>query len=472
MSAAETPSLTRQPKLALAPSNIRSTLQDVSMFDLLRSETVQQVAGSFDQPFWAVDVLRATQAYPAIWHANLALAAVHDTAKTSGNSDASHRSTRERYILKHYTASINDLIAITRQGSLSTANQEAVLLASMLLTALCCQRGDINQALIHARNGIQLFHQWRFWEQTHFSGSPRGCILNAASIATIMDHFELQFVNRLTHITIPCRGIPGIPPRCSETPFDSVTSAYFELQPLISSLMGLWQHAHLGVSEGSPQPARELRYAHQLESEAWKVKFDTFIHSSQLKETDLEGILILQLLWSGLDVCLKANIYEGETAFDMFQPSFEYMVTRAEQLREMLSKKTSTQNTDTPPLFSFSMSISEMLFWSGNGCRDGPTRRRIIDLLRTWPQSDGIWDPRLLAAITEASMNLEESGWSQDEASKPAGCVCVAGVTICNDHRVNGHSVEFLPDGRAKVVLKTVADIKANTSGYEVILSW
>lgn len=442
------------------------------MFDLLRSETVQQVAGSFDQPFWVVDVLRATQAYPAIWHANLALAAIHDTVKTSGNSDTYQKSKRERYILKHYTASINDLIAITRQESLSTANQEAVLLASMLLTALCCQRGDINQAIIHARNGLQLFHQWRFWEQTRFPESSLGCILNTSSIATVIDHFELQFVNRLTYITIPCRGTPGLPPRCSATAFNSVTSAYFELQPLMTSLMALWQHAHLGVFEGLPQPARELRYAHQLESVAWKLKFDAFLNSGQLKETDIEGILILQLLWSGFDVCLKANIYEGETAFDTFQPSFEYMVTRAEELREILSKKRSTQSSDTPPLFSFSMSISEMLFWSGNGCRDGPTRRRIVNLLRTWPQSDGIWDPRLLAAITEVSMNLEESGWSQDEASKPASCVCIAGVTICNDHRVNGHRVEFLPDGRAKVILKTVADMKANTLGYEVILSW
>lgn len=72
--------LGHQPSQRLWPLDVSPSVEGREMFHFFRSEGVNQVVGYFDASFWTVDVLRAAQVYPAIWHAMLAMAAMQNWA--------------------------------------------------------------------------------------------------------------------------------------------------------------------------------------------------------------------------------------------------------------------------------------------------------------------------------------------------------------------------------------------------------
>lgn len=154
----------KQPVVSPTPAGIAYNEQELRFFSILSSDTVQQVSGAFDQEFWSTHVLRATRAYPAVWHASLALSAIHMRAKITSTSPIAH-ATREKYYefaLREYNASIKYLIDIGRHDKLSIADQETMLLSSLLFAGLSSIQCDYEQATTHAHNGINLFYEWRF----------------------------------------------------------------------------------------------------------------------------------------------------------------------------------------------------------------------------------------------------------------------------------------------------------------------
>lgn len=464
--------MTQQLSQRVAPPNVRLTPRDLLFFNLLRKQTVNQVAGGFDHDFWSVDVLRATHHYPAIWHASLALAAMHERMRILDNTTVARTMRREHYTfaLKQYNLAIQEIIAITNQPVLNAADQETLLLASALFAGLCCAQGDINQAIKHAINALEFCQQWQFWDQArHISGERRACILRVDSLVTLMSHFELQFINRLKGVSTPQSSqSKGMAPKCFRTPFSSATDAYYEFQPLLTSLIGLWSHTELKPVTLRHSPATEMRYAHRIEFDNWRRKFDDFVHSERCTEEDSEGVLILRLLLVGAKVALEADFQQGEIVFDQYRSTFEQVVSLAEELVNLHASRAEGWDWKYP-LFSYSIFICESLLWVGTGCRDPTIRRRIIDVLQKWPHRDGIWDSRLIAAIVETTMRLEESGWSQNKEDQ---CECMLGAFICNNHRVVGHEVAFLKDGEAEVTIKTVGDWKHGRPGTTVMLCW
>lgn len=468
---AETPStlppIIVQPQTAFAPVNIKPNLSDMTMFDALRFQIVGLVAGSFDQTFWSVDVLQACQVQPAIWHASLSLAALYQSQQEQ-TIESFRRPRHKKLSMTHYAASVHHVIALTRQQQLSTAEKESLLLASMLLTAICSLQGDLQQAVMHCSNGIELFHQWRFWELYKDSPAHRGSLLSAGSIRTIIAHFELQLASRVKRVTLPTWGEPGFPPRCSDIHFSSPTDAYHEFQPLVTSLIGLWQYAGLPAQKAQPLPETDIRYPYVVEFLRWKHKYDELVVSNH-GTIDSESMMILYLHWHGMQILLKANIQEGEVAFDEFLPVFRDVLTLARELSQVLRHKKGTGPADRYPKFSFATSVVEGLFWAGHGCRDALVRREFLSLIREWPRRDGIWDNSLMAAILETSIALEENAWKTSRDAQP-WCCCIAGSFICNSHRINGHRVEFLPSGRARVHFETIHDKEAKLPGYVVVL--
>lgn len=461
----------QQPRTVVGPSEVKVNLSDMTMFDALRFNIVGLVAGGFDHGFWAVDVLRACQVQPAIWHASLALTALHQSQKQDAG-ETFRRSRHERLSMTHYGASIKHVIALTSKGNLSNGEREALLLASLLLTALCTMQGDVRQAMMHAANCIQLFHQWRLWEGHRSSVSRRGSMLNADSLNTIVAHIELQLVSRIEQVAIPPWGSPCSPPRCSDIPFASAAEAYHEFQPLFTSLIGLWQRAGLPLLRGLPQPGPEMdvRYPYVIEFQRWKKKYDALRASDNTSSVDAESMMTLYFYWYGLQICLEANIYGGETAFDIFLPAFQNMLTMAKELLEIIRTSKEVGEGDERPAFSFTMSAIEGLMWCSNGCRDPEVRRGFLHLIQIWPRREGIWSNNLIAAIVETTIDLEETGWCDGELDAGSDCICVAGAFICNQHRVNNHTVEFLSGDRARVTFETVGDKMMNRRGHVAIL--
>lgn len=233
--------------------------------------------------------------------------------------------------MTHSTAAIQHVIALTHRKQLCRAERETLLLASLLLTALSTIQVDLPQAVMHAGNCIQLFHQWRLWEHHRSSATSRGSMLNADSIGAMVAHLEMQLLSRLKYINVPPWESPDSPPRCTDISFDSSTDAYHEFQPLFTSLNGMWQYAGMG-GEGTAA-ARNRREApvlggiSEVESD-----FDALRLSRASGRVDAESMLTLHFHWHFMQIGLKANVYIGEVAFDEFLPVFKDLVVDAREL--------------------------------------------------------------------------------------------------------------------------------------------
>ncbi|MBE3048675.1 hypothetical protein IMZ48_40490, partial [Candidatus Bathyarchaeota archaeon] len=138
------------------------------MFFFFRTETASRVAGPFDQSFWTVDLLRATQGHAAIWHASIAVAAMYKRYTIpAGGSTSGLRKGLYEFALGQYNASITGLVGVARAENPSPDDKEVILATSVLYSGLCSLRGDPKEAFLHMRSGLGLFRQWKHWERRH-----------------------------------------------------------------------------------------------------------------------------------------------------------------------------------------------------------------------------------------------------------------------------------------------------------------
>jgi hypothetical protein len=447
--------------------DVKTSKQELRNFDMLRVDTIHHITGAFDKGFWAVDVLRATRESAAIWHAGLALAAMH-RRMTLPTTKCAAAEEHYMFALKQYNSAIRHLVSITKQPKLTLADRETLLLAAVLFTGIACLQGNPREAIVHARNGLQLFYQWRYWEQLDVAPSSRvDSIIRAESIIALVNNLESQFTKRLGHVAPPLRPEGARAHRCSPEPFASATAAYFELLTLMNGLLKSWRSTEQPTALRNQAPEMYLAYRHELS--VWKKKLRTFQQTHKPGPSDWESHRILELLSLGLDMGDDVNLTESVLMYDRHADKFEQIM---QLIRELSLEKCHSIKTKriALPLFSFSISICEFLSWFCTSCRDRRLRREAIETLATWELRDGLWDSALVAAINEAFMKVEEDGILEGNLTAADGCKCVPDGFICHSHRVLQHWVEFLDDGAAKLFVLTANDVKQGREPRVILL--
>ncbi|OAQ97579.1 hypothetical protein LLEC1_06202 [Akanthomyces lecanii] len=473
---------------------------------MLHGECVRRMAGLFSESFWTVDVMRATQVYPAIWHAGLAMAAMHRaTCITAPTPQArASRQRHEAFSLNQFNAAVLSVLELTKKPMLSDADKEIILLASTLFTGLCCLQENYEQASRHAKGGNRLYWRWEYWKHTgrdedssdndenngdaddtdltcteenyrvdNRGSRKSGCVLTTKSLTAVFTHFEMQFCGRFRTVDIPEWRWRNKAPKVSAATFASAVDAYTELQPLLTG------YCHMGRYLSIPRDSAELALvwrsvaAYVNELLAWKAKFDDLLARLGLQppsEEEAYKILCLRFLWMTLETSLSQNEGTGEMAWDAREPDMERITAFAET--HFATRCQATGNGPRTFTFSFAMGVCEVLTYLGTNCRDGGIRRRLIALLHGWPERDGMMDARLLALLVYSVMTLEENATTGMQAPHD-GCTCVPrGEFICNDHRVCLIDTQFLGERSAIIVLTTAGMLKNGLPPYETSVSW
>ena len=147
-------------------------------FDYFRNRTASQLAGYFSSEFWDCLVPLSTHYHPAIKHAVIALASLHERYEKNDSSilGPNHDTSQGGFALQHYIRAINHLTGVgTFQNEQSI---DAYLLASILFacfevwsslrlrkateknwlfTISQTLRGHFGSALSHIHSGVKLF---------------------------------------------------------------------------------------------------------------------------------------------------------------------------------------------------------------------------------------------------------------------------------------------------------------------------
>ena len=458
----------------LSVHQLAATPRELELFQLFATETVRQVASTFDYSFWAIDVLQAAVVYPAVWHATIAMSAMHQRLKhgVAYSSPDAHRAAQEHYVyaLKSYNASIAELKKITGNAHVGPGEQEATLMSSLLFTGLCSMQGDLTEAMIHARNGLEMFDQWKFWKN-------KDRVLSVASVAAQIAYFEGQFINKRSQPKGRAkirakRSTLGASP--SDTPFATAKEAYWELQPLLISLLEMehGQDTHVGSPHLDPQPQPlDKRHTFRKLFAHWHAKFLPLELALNGRGADKKSMLLMRMLYTACHICLYVDFDRMLVSWDDHDSEFSQVVDLAHDLFREYAKEDAVTRAmhkegNSVPIFSFAPSICETLYFVGGSCRNGVTRRRVISLLRKWPRRDGLWDAQLIASICEAIMKFEEAA-----AKSESGCECRAGKFICNGHRVVGSDVSFVDDWTLRLTLTTVGDVILQQPGATLELA-
>ena len=116
--------------LASNPSDaIPGDQKERRYFDFFCNQTVPQITGFFESKFWQRLLLQTTRCEPAVRHAVVALASVHERFGIAGSVSSDYEASIEgRFALRQYNQAIEHLV-----GPISTRGQQA---ADVCL--ICC----------------------------------------------------------------------------------------------------------------------------------------------------------------------------------------------------------------------------------------------------------------------------------------------------------------------------------------------
>lgn len=454
------PAVMAQPSYRPTPIYAGSNHLEKQMFHLLRTEASIQVAGAFDHGFWSVDLPRATQTYPAVWHASISLAAVYQWLQEKNKGRTSER--LYTFALQQYNKSIQRLVTIHPKSSdPSYENQETFLMVIILFSGICSIQKDMKGGEMHLTNGIQLFYKWRFWQ--HYSKSPRQShILASRSLVTLFNRFELQY-----SLSKPPRSDWDILPDCPPTrPFASVTEAYFQQQLIINNLVKVCRQQEDSHITRYPLPLPEKRHSYRHQYTLWKEQFQ------KLENTDVRSMMILQLYSLATEMLLYIDFSKVELSWDEYRPSFVQFLAIAKQLYALETKTSPVGDDCTPSTFSFAPMVSEPLTAVVACCRDDKIRREGIELMKKWPLMDGAVEYQRSASVIEAGMMHEEENRESRGGGTCLECECIPREFICGHHRVLYRHVEQVGEGEASVQLLTVDDVLNNKPGKTVTVRW
>ena len=452
------------------------------MFHLLCTEAALKVAGDFDRGFWSVDVPRATQTYPAIWHASASLAAVYKRVQHQGSSPEAVQ--LYKFSLDQYNKSIKALVSIDPQhAELSYEDQETLLLASVLFTSICILQCDQETSKVHIDNGIQLFNKWRFWEHaanaaaagtatttsitTAAAAAGRSTkattqLSTADSLVALFTRFELQ--SSLATPPKPYWQTVSFDKRHAVgSAFSSATDAYYEQQQLFNNLIKVYRTDVVDRIMGKPGPSPDRRLPFRYQYRRWKSRFQG------LRDVDQRARLILQMYSYAIEIILYVDPAEAELGWDRYTYAFWRIFALGKALFDQETNP-AARDDGAVTLFSFSPVSCHPFLGIGTLCRDGALRRRSADLLRRWPLRDGMVNYKIAAANLQAIMTYEESHANQPDPCQD--CVDPPQTHVCGDHRVIYREVEHIGDGEGRLAMTTVGDVKHGRPGKSVAVTW
>lgn len=453
-----------QPSFVLAPRSVVENLEERQMISFFHTNTTSSIGNIFDLEFWVSDLSLATHAYPSVWHACLALGALHKLYIIAADSRARYQTAKEhhyKFSLKHYGAAMNSLIQIAQKPDPSVSEKETLLLSTILFSAICRFQDDLAGALVHVRNGMHMFNIWKFWENTTSN------VLSTKSLIPVFSQIQ-QLLGLESNISMLQWPVSFMLSEDSEEPFGTARDAYFEFQLLQSGIPA--ELSRQGrVSDNTRAPClSESCHTYNKAFHIWRHKFLELKKVPQLQEADNLLLKLLHLRQTVL--AMNMGLYSTGVMPNSVATVAVYqdMVDTAEQILEGIEEiRQSTMRT----CCSFTPSMSTSLYNISARCPDYAIRQRAITLLQRCPRHEGTWDTALILTIAKARIEFEEVAAYLD--TNPLSiCVCVPNAFVCDEHRVVDLQAEFLTNKKATLVMRTGNDIKRNFKGSRVGIQW
>ncbi|KAI6782956.1 uncharacterized protein J7T54_002116 [Emericellopsis cladophorae] len=445
---------------------------EMQYFDLFRIHTASELSGYFDSIFWTRRVLQECHSEPAIRHATIALGALYKTLEkswqspppTDETSPAPSSSIHGENVMGHwqvavrqYSEACNAMMLLDGQAP---GSHRTRLMASVLLGSFDAFIGDHKQAIIQVQNGLGLLATLQLHRPSQhnpgFYGVEEELVTIFRRLAIQAKSYDLAFHFQEPYVI---RLDPEEPlPESSSAPYPERPSSFLSAPPLDRQLTNL-RDARLAYDWLCERGLRFIERLHQMKrqplplfpaswrqyslgfqaeiddwSSAFQPLFDSRLSSPHLAMQERSGIATLKMTQINIKIIMMCLFNSNESHFEVFMPQFQQIVSLGQEIiandeREAREQHCAYQQRclhrryDDPadvtaggytayhirPSFSAEMGVVPPLFVVATKCREGILRRKAIELLRSSPRREGMWDSELAARVAQLVMDLEEA---------------------------------------------------------------
>lgn len=459
-----------QPTSTLCPPGVSPNSMEINMFGVFRTMSVKMASGPFNKTFWEIEVPRAAQTYPAMWHAAIALAAIYQSArqdnawqldiKTKRSAKVIPQNYHYRLALKHFNKSIRyvtETVVSSTVRPLTWAEQEVAIMTNILYVGVAGMLEDSPQTASHIVNLLKLLEGLRFGEDP--SIAKEGMMSHDALLSLVLaldgswDNDEEFPTRRMRSWVIE---VP------TYTSFTSITEAYIAFLPFYKPQLTPKLPTDVPDQHGpSSNEAAVFRRLQDFES-----KLADFERSGKVvSQDDRQAVQIMRLhtncLW--LKGIVKMQIRRDE--YIKQDAKYAPMLERVDRIlaQGFLAGEAASQGPGPPPVV-FSPTAWSLLDLIGGITYNVATQRRAIELLRKWPFKENGEESEENAFSLEALIKFRLGGPDRTRAFQLAGtpilptyinggltdrefdgtreCECLAGLFVCRDHSLRWYDYD------------------------------
>ncbi len=429
--------------------------QEQIALDHFRTRTAYKLPGVFTSDFWESIVFQASFAEPAVFHAVIALGAIHrnQSSIAAGLENGQRTQSNESLGLQHYNKAIRYLVGYGKSRSKQATRP--VLVACVVFICLELLRGRFRTARAHLQSGLKLLSEMQShpsrkgWAEGKCNGrddtfvvppqhaSVDNQLIDALTQLNIQSALFGQGVGYLQDIVPGYRssGADEIP-RIFQTP----GAARQHLDRLIDGVSFL--SAKVKPSEMQypiPEDFVQQKELLQASLARWLRSYNASLPflDSNLNIKSRLSLLLLRLYHTMTSImastCLRLT---DETVFDLHTQDFADMITQAVELFRQSVDLLAPPGSTQPPNLSFTLDMGYIppLYYVGLKCRLPRLRRQAIDLLESMPHREGVWDGEVAAYVARQVIEMEEGECYDGHAEvDPADVPSVPGKKRIND---------------------------------------
>ncbi|KAF5023391.1 hypothetical protein F66182_4548 [Fusarium sp. NRRL 66182] len=364
----------------------------LSLFDVFRDLTAPSTASFIPSRFWTRELLQLAHSEPAVWHATLALGALHRRHEMYWQGQGHHGNeglwsqANENYARAiSYAAHVKDPIRL--------------LSLSLALVSITNMMGRWSESKVHIMAGHGLLSQAGHGVET----------MSAAEMLTRLDLQAMTFSDssapyayrdapRAVRIDQDVRGNAQL------ESYGQAGTALFGLMRRLMMVGETWA-GNAGIED------YEMVESLTQDIASWEYKMGQF-EKNHANPHDEMGAVSVRLYHTLLRMCLTAGGYGPETRWDRLLGYYERILTLAETLRSSMSDA----RVHSP--LSLEPGLIVPVFMVAQRCRHPWLRRRAIGFLHKIKRQEGMWFSDGAAAVAQRIMEIEGQVFFESDLAK------------------------------------------------------
>lgn len=364
------------------------------------AQASRALSGFFPSEFWNRFLPQLSHRDTTVRHAVAAVGAMYERMIRCNRGVEG----LDHFALQQYTKALQDF---RRQLASSLEDRvDLVLIVCVLFVCLEMLRANNARAMDHVQGGLQIL------QQRLQRGKARLDDRLDCEIFQLFHRLNLQisfFGRPLLALDIPTEKSTALEsgePLAFETILQArecLTSLMNRALALVRSI-GQWREK---LTEAHYQQSRQEQARLKQEFGIWHAAFEKLRSKPPQKVgiSDSRAPLLLLIAYTTSFVWLSNCLERAESSYDTYWPSFEIIVSAAEQIIELGRRADSSATTEQ---FTLDVEVTPMVYWTFQRCRHPLIRRRALEVMRRYPTLEGMWDKRRNVQTAELILEIEE----------------------------------------------------------------